>query len=431
MITREKHGKRGILVFLIAFSMSCFADHPFQTADPNTLAAQGWVMLFNEKDLTNWKGLLAAPNDNPINRAQLSAEKLADEQQKADESMRTHWSVKDGILCFDGSGQSLATTETYQDFELFVDWKIQPNGDSGIYLRGTPQVQIWDPEQWKIGSGGLYNNKVHPAAALKIADRPAGQWNRFFIRMRNDRVTVFLNNELVTDNVVLENYWDNSRPIFDAEQIELQCHGNPVQFRHIYIRPLPRSQEWTSLFNGFDLTGWTGDLENYPVEDGVIVCRGKNIYTQQQYGDFHLKFEFQLTPAANNGLGIRTPLAGDAAYAGMEIQILDDTDPAYASIQPWQVHGSIYGIAGAKRGVLKPVGQWNTEEVIAEGRHIKVILNGQTIIETDIEQASANGTLDGKDHPGLKNQTGHIAFLGHGSVVKFRNIYIKELLNEN
>jgi len=344
--------------------------------------------------------------------------------------MRTHWSAKDGVLYFDGKGFSLATVENYQDFEMFVDWKIQPNGDSGIYLRGTPQVQIWDPEQWKIGSGGLYNNQIHPSKALKIADHPAGQWNRFFIRMVKDRVTVFLNNELVVDNVVLENYWDRSKPIFDAEQIELQCHGNPVEFRNIYVRKLPRTQEWVSLFNGYDLTGWTGDIEKYPVEDGAIVCRGSNLYTQQQFADFHLKFEFQLTPGANNGLGIRTPLSGDAAYGGMELQILDDTDPQYASIQPWQSHGSIYGVVPAKRGFLKPVGQWNTEEVIADGTHIKVILNGETITDADLEQASANGTIDGKDHPGLKNPKGHIGFLGHGSVVKFRNIQIKELIKE-
>ena len=135
-----------------------------------------------------------------------------------------------------------------------------------------------------------------------------------------------------------------------------------------------------------------------------------------------------MTPGANNGLGIRAPLTGDAAYNGMEIQILDDGDPAYASIHPWQAHGSIYGVVPAKRGCLKPVGQWNHEEVIADGNHISVIVNGETIVDADIEKASANGTIDGKEHPGLKNPTGHIGFLGHGSVVKFRNIEIEELV---
>jgi hypothetical protein len=413
--------------FSIFCSIACLASHPFEQADPNILSAGGWEKLFNGEDFTHWKGLLASPYDNPIARRKLSAEQLAQEQQKADASMREHWSVKDGVLYFDGKGSSLATAETYQDFELFVDWKIQPNGDSGIYLRGTPQVQIWDPKQWETGSGGLYNNTIHADKPLTVADHPTGEWNRFFIRMIRDRVTVFLNNQLVVDRVMLENYWDRSRPIFDAEQIELQCHGNPVEFRHIYIRKLPRSQEWTSLFNGFDLTGWTGDVGNYAVEDGVIVCRGSNLYTQQQYGDFHLTFEFQLTPGSNNGLGIRTPLEGDPAYSGMELQILDDADPKYASIQSWQSHGSIYGVAAARRGCLKPVGQWNRQEVIAAGKHITVILNGETILDADIEHASSNGTPDGNEHPGLMNARGHIAFLGHGSVVKFRKIEIKEL----
>jgi hypothetical protein len=429
-MTGKRNSVIATIITLIVLSVPCLASHPFQQADPQVLAEHGWVQLFNGKDLTNWKGLLAAPYDNPFKRNQLSPDELAAEQKKADDLMRAHWTAKDGVLYFDGKGHSLATVEKYQDFEMFVDWKIQPNGDSGIYLRGTPQVQIWDPNQWKIGSGGLYNNQIHPSKPLKIADNPAGQWNRFFIRMINDRVTVFLNNELIVDNVIQENYWDRAKPIFDVEQIELQCHGNPVEFRNIYVRKLPRTDQWITLFNGYDLTGWTGDIERYPVEDGAVVCRGSNLYTQQQYGDFHLKFEFQLTPAANNGLGIRAPLSGDAAYGGMEIQILDDTDAAYAGIQPWQAHGSIYGVVPAKRGFLKPVGQWNTEEVIAVGPRIKVILNGQTITEADLEQAAANGTIDGKDHPGLKNPKGHIAFLGHGSVVKFRNIRIKELIEQ-
>lgn len=425
---RDQYFKMFITILLVVVSVCGYASHPIQALAPDTLEAMGWVRVFNGKDLTHWKGLLESPYDNPIKRHQLSTEQLAEEQKKADASMRAHWSVKDGVLYFDGKGHSLATVDKYQNFEMFVDWKIQPNGDSGIYLRGTPQVQIWDPEYTKIGSGGLYNNQKHADKPLKTADYPAGQWNRFFIRMIGDRVTVFLNNELVVDNVVLENYWDRSQPIFDTEQIELQCHGNPVAFRNIYIRKLPRDDQWISLFNGFDLTGWCGDLDNYPVEGGAIVCHGNNIYTQQQYSDFHLKFDFQLTPGANNGLGIRAPLTGDAAYNGMEIQILDDGDPAYASIHPWQAHGSIYGVVPAKRGCLKPVGQWNHEEVIADGNHISVIVNGETIVDADIEKASANGTIDGKEHPGLKNPTGHIGFLGHGSVVKFRNIEIEELV---
>jgi hypothetical protein len=154
---------------------------------------------------------------------------------------------------------------------------------------------------------------------------------------------------------------------------------------------------------------------------------GGNLYTEKEYSDFIFRFEFQLTPAANNGLGIRTPLTGDAAYVGMELQILDNTAPVYANLQPYQYHGSVYGVIPAKREYLKPVGEWNYEEVTAIGTKIKIVLNGTTIVDGDIAGPRDNGTMDHNDHPGLKNTTGHIGFLGHGSLVKFKNIRIKEL----
>ena len=395
-------------------------------------APEGFVALFNGKDLTGWKGLLASPNDNPIKRARLSSEALAKEQAKADAHMRKHWAVKDGILKFDGGGHSLATIKDYEDFEMWVDWKVlYPRGDSGLYLRGTPQVQIWDPGQWKIGSGGLYNNRKNPSKPTSIADNPIGQWNTFYIKMVGERVTVVLNGELVVDNVILENYWDRNQPIFPSEQIELQCHGNPIDFRNIYIREIPKEEGFTPLFNGKDkdLTGWIGDVKGYIAvpENGTILCKpGGNLYTEKQYSDFHLKFDFKLTPGANNGLGIRTPLKGDAAYQGMELQILDNTADKYKNLQPYQYHGSVYGVIPAKRGFQAPVGQWNSQEVIAKGDHIKVILNGTTIVDGNIRDASKDGTMDKRQHPGLLNEKGHIGFLGHGSVVEFRNIRIKE-----
>jgi hypothetical protein len=153
----------------------------------------------------------------------------------------------------------------------------------------------------------------------------------------------------------------------------------------------------------------------------------RNLYTKKEYGDFVFRFEFMLTPGANNGLGIRTPLEGDAAYQGMELQILDNDAPIYEKLKVYQYHGSVYGVIPAKRGFLKPVGEWNQQEVIAEGDNIKVILNGTTILDGNIREVAKNGTADGKEHPGLFNIKGHIGFLGHGSIVKFRNIRVKEL----
>lgn len=192
------------------------------------------------------------------------------------------------------------------------------------------------------------------------------------------------------------------------------------------------SEGFVSLFNGKDLDNWTGNKQSYFVEEGNIVVRpgkdsGGNLYTEKEYSDFVLRFEFQLTPAANNGLGIRAPLEGDAAYTGMELQILDDSDPVYADLEPYQYHGSVYGVIPAKRGYLKPVGEWNSQEVVVDGTRIRVVLNGNVIVDGDISGPRDNGTMDHRDHPGLKNEKGHIGFLGHGSELRFRNIRIREL----
>jgi hypothetical protein len=187
---------------------------------------------------------------------------------------------------------------------------------------------------------------------------------------------------------------------------------------------------FVSLFDGKTLAGWQGATTGYAVEDGAIVCQpqgGGNLYTADQYGDFIFRFQFKLAPGANNGLGIRAPLSGDAAYAGMELQILDDSHPQYASLKEYQYHGSIYGVVAAKRGHLKPAGEWNEQEVTCRGKQVTVKLNGETIVDADIEMASTPKTLDGRDHPGLKREKGHIGFLGHGSRVEFRAIRIKNL----
>lgn len=187
------------------------------------------------------------------------------------------------------------------------------------------------------------------------------------------------------------------------------------------------------LFNGENLDGWVGNKESYRAENGMIVVdpegdgSGGNLYTSKEYSDFIFRFEFQLTPGANNGLGIHAPLSGDVAYQGKELQILDNTASKYADLEPYQYHGSVYGIIPAKRGYLKPVGEWNEQEVTVQGSKIKIILNGTTIIDGDFMEASKNGTMDGKDHPGLQRTRGHISFLGHGDVVRFRNIRIKDL----
>ena len=399
---------------------------------------KGFVVLFNGRDLAGWKGL----SGNPKSRREMSREELAKAQAEADEDMRAHWKVVDGALCFDGKGHSLCTVKDYGDFEMFVDWKIEKGGDSGIYLRGTPQVQIWDTANRnvgaQVGSGGLYNNKKGSSKPLKLADKPVGQWNTFRIIMTGDRVTVYLNDELVVDNVVMENYWERDKPIYPNGQIELQSHGSLLYFRNVFIREITnklteqeKADGFKLLFNGKDLRGWQGNTKGYVVKDGTIVVEpklgGGNLYTAQEYGDFIMRFEFKLTPGANNGLGIRTPLNVNAAYQGMELQILDNTASKYKNLKPYQFHGSIYGVVPAKRGYLKPVGMWNFQEVVANGKQITVKLNGTTIVDADIDKASTPKTMDGNDHPGLKRDKGYIGFCGHGDKLAFRSLRIKTL----
>ncbi|MEN6451178.1 MAG: DUF1080 domain-containing protein [Thermoguttaceae bacterium] len=187
---------------------------------------------------------------------------------------------------------------------------------------------------------------------------------------------------------------------------------------------------FVSLFDGKSLDRWQGDVAHYKIEDGTLVCHGEKIFTKKQYSNFVLRFDFRLPPGANNGVGIRTPMQGDPAYAGMEIQILDDGHPKYKEmkppLQPYQAHGSIYGVVPAKRGFLKPTGQWNSEEIVADGSHIKVTLNGTVITDADLSKVKK--TMDGHEHPGLHNAKGYLGLLGHGAdPVAFRNIEIKEL----
>ena len=198
-----------------------------------------------------------------------------------------------------------------------------------------------------------------------------------------------------------------------------------------------KEEGFTALFNGKNLDGWSygrrGDGENksgkgYQVENGVVCCTkedGGNLYTAKEYGDFVFRFEFKLEPNANNGIGIRAPLEGDSAYVGMEIQVLDDSGSQYTNLRPAQYHGSIYDVFPAKRGSQKPVGEWNSEEIYAKGRHIKVTLNGNVIVDANLDDVKDPDTL--KKHPGLARTKGHIGFLGHGSRVEFRKMRIKEL----
>ena len=407
----------------------------------------GFTALFNGRDLSGWYGL---PHTDPATLAQMSRAQRDSARAEHDAEFRKHWRVDNGELVNDGEGPYAATEKDYGDIELRLEYRTVAKADSGIYLRGTPQVQIWDTTEaggkWKQGadkgSGGLWNNS--PGAPgkdpLVHADKPFGEWNSLRIVQAGERTWVWLNGRQTVDGARMENFWDRSRPLPATGPIQLQTHGGEIRWRNVFIRELPPAEVtamlaardeagFASVFNGRDFTGWDGPTENYDVIDGAIVCKpasGGTIYTKDVFADFSVRFEFKVPPGGNNGLAIRYPGSGDTAYVGMtELQVLDDRAAQYAKLDPRQRHGSAYGMAAAAPGYQRPVGEWNFQEVTVKGSTIVVELNGTRILDADL--STITEYLDGKAHPGKDRREGHFGFAGHRDPVAFRNIRIKRL----
>ena len=407
---------------------------------------EGYRALFNGKDLTGWRGM---GTDNPYQLAAKTEEERAAFFAKNQPGIDAHWKVVDGVLVNDGQGPYATTIEDFGDVELWVDYKTVPKADSGIYLRATPQIQIWDSTEtakFKIGadkgSGGLWNNSAGAPGKdpLALADKPFGEWNRFRIVQVGARTTVWLNDTLVVDNAIMENYWDRKRPLLRRGPIQLQTHGGEIAWRNVFVREIgaEEANRWlrdragdgfVSLFNGKDLAGWAGAVDNYEVVDGAIRCqagKGGTLHTKDEYGDFVARMEFRLPPGGNNGLAIRYPGSGDTAYVGMcELQVLDSEHSKYATLDKRQYHGSVYGMAAAERGYLRPTGAWNEQEVTVKGSRITVELNGSVILDADV--AAVKDFMGGKPHPGMNRTSGCFGFAGHGDPVEFRNVAIKRL----
>lgn len=409
---------------------------------------EGFTALFNGKDFTGWHGV---GTEDPRKMQALSPEERAERYKASLADLEAHWKVDNGELVNDGKGLYMTTDKDYRDFELHVDWKLIPKGDSGVYLKGAPQVQIWDTTEaagyHKLGadkgSGGLWNNSPGSPGKDPIAhaDKPIGEWNSFRIIQVGAVTSVFLNGKLVVDHAILENYFDRQgkSPLVVAGPVQLQTHGNEVRWKNIYIRELPTEEAnaflqthdsgFQTLFNGKDLGNWAGAVENYEVVDGVIRCKpgkGGVLHTPDNYTDFVARLEFKLPPGGNNGLAIRYPGEGDTAYVGMcELQILDDDHPKYAKLDPRQAHGSAYGMTAAHRGYLRPTGEWNYQEVTVKGSTIKVVLNGSVILDTDLSKVTEY--MGGRPHPGKDRTSGSFGFAGHSDPVEFRNVSIKPL----
>ena len=416
-------------------------------AQENNMPPEGFAALFNGQDLTGWQGW---GNHDPHVVLKMSPEEREQTLAPDMEELKKHWRVENGELINDGQGINSSTIQDFGDIELWIDFKIQPAGDSGIYLRGMPQVQIWDPHEPRFkelgadkGSGGLWNNS--PGAPgkdpLVLADNPVGEWNRFHIQQIGDKTTVWLNDKLVVDAAPLEDYQDRSRPIFMKGPIQLQRHDGELRFRNIFVREIPaeeanawlrrdeQEQGFEPIFNGEDLEGWTGAVSSYEVKDGAIVCKsgqGGTLFTKEEYSDFIVRLEFRLPEGGNNGLAIRYPGSGDPAYTGMcELQVIDNEHEQYAGLDPRQLHGSAYGMVAAHRGYLRPNGEWNYQQVTVEGPKVKVELNGFTILNADLSQVTEY--LDDAPHPGKDLTSGHFGFAGHSDPVEFRHVTLKKL----
>ncbi|MEM8735778.1 MAG: DUF1080 domain-containing protein [Planctomycetota bacterium] len=416
-------------------ALPLFADTP-----------EGFEPLFNGKNLDGWHG---QPQMDPRKWDTVSDE----DKKKHDENMRAHWSVEDGVIVNDGHGVFLTTDKEYGDIELLLEYKTVPKADSGIYLRGTPQVQIWDfTEEAKFnlgadkGSGGLWNSsKGAPGKdPLVLADKPFGEWNAFRIVQVGARTSVWLNGKQVVDHAIMENFWERSSPLFNKGVIQLQTHGGEIQWRNLYIRELTAEEsnkrlanheanadQYKVLFNGKDLSGWAGALANYEVVDGAIQCRvgkGGVLHTEEEYSNFSARMEFQLPPGGNNGLAIRYPGSGDTAYVGMcELQVLDNTAKKYAKLDQRQYHGSAYGMIAAKRGYLRAPGEWNYQRVTVNGSKIQVELNGTVILDGDL--AEVTDYMANSPHPGKERTQGYFGFAGHSDPVRFRSVEIMSLDN--
>ena len=329
-----------------------------------------------------------------------------------------------------GTGDFLVVGDGSDRFALTSP--ISPDTSKGKFYKagGTPYTIHKGRINW-YGRDPLWKDKLDYRGPHDVENK-VGEWNKLECIAEGDKVTVFLNNVLVNEA------W-NVKP--SRGKIQIQSEGAEMFVRSVELIPLAVAagnakddEGFTKLFNGKDINNWVGSKSEYIVENETISFipkpgnrYGGNLFTDKEYGDFNLRFDFKLTDSANSGLAIRSPLSGETAFDGIELQIIDNESEKYRNIKPWQYHGSVYGVIPAKRGYLKPVGEWNHQEVIVRGSKVKVILNGETILDGDIADAGKNGTLDGKDHPGLKREKGHIGFLGHGSIVWFKNIRIKEL----
>ena len=404
---------------------------------------EGVASLFNGRDLSGWRGITREEGFNiPSKRRAMMPEKRWELQAKANEDMKKYWHVRDGVLFFDGRGNSIAAEKYYGNYEVVADWRLlRVFGDSGFYLRGLPQVQIWDPRMWNgLGSACLWNNPTESFAALECADRPIGSWNRCRMRIVGDRVWIWLNGVKTVDGVRLENSRNPGQGIPLIDNFELQCHGDPVEFRNIFLRELPEAAEdipdpaaaergeridllkngladWKALDSMLTM-GWSvkdGVLSNYVTTDPLKNSRGGSggthlVTKREDFFDFDLSYDVLVPTRCNSGVYLR---------GRYEIQVND----SYGRKVDCHNMGALYDLITPTVAAEKPAGEWQHIDLTLYKRHLTVMLNGVRIIDNQPIGGVTPGALDGDEFV-----PGPILLQGDHSNASFKNMILTKIV---
>ena len=338
-------------------------------------------------------------------------------------------------------GEKFNIASKQENIAFTFDWKAE--GEATVKLRSQAVLRLTSEGVEVVGT-----NK-------KFGIDTANDFNSLEVKLVDDRIFVTSNAQPVLVNTVFKEATGAKAGATsgDMEIVSTKGNINISNFNVNKLAPTPvytlsdeeKKAGFEVLFDGRSLEKWQGNTTNYTPDNGTIYVTANyggsgNLYTQKKYSDFVYRFEFCFeVPGVNNGIGIRTNIGSDAAYDGMEIQVLDHDDPIYADLLPYQQHGSVYGIHVPKHVTFGKLGTWNTMEVRAEGDHIKVTVNGDVVSDCDIRKAcqghniAPDGsdknpyTVDHKNHPGLFNKDGYVSFCGHGAGVRFRNVRILDL----
>ncbi len=387
-------------------------------ADVHNVPPAGFAALFNGEDLSGWRGL------GHFDPRKLRAMSPADQKSmfsKNWEAVLKHWSVEDGELVNDGHGPYLTTLEEYGDYELMLDYKTVAKADSGVYMRMTPQVQIWDytkeGKKWHLGadkgSGSLWNNAAGSKGkdALVLADKPFGEWNRMRIRMVGDKATVHLNGKLVVDDAPMHNFWDRAQPLFPVGSIQLQTHGGEIRWRNVFLRELPRElpetgelvggkpvgSGWKPVFSGDSLADWKYEPEFWSISDGVLTGKYDGgqlhhyMYSEQEYGDFEMHASVKMSGTkANSGVCIRTKPTSFDNVPGYQV---DMGEGYWGCLWDERRDAMVDRFDPEAAAALVNADDWNHFYIVAKGHYIQGWLNGVKTIDVIHSRGDKAGAL--------------------------------------